>query len=255
MFFGSEVFENEKLVGCKNSRFVPRNALKVTQRLTILRIILWDNTFIKKTEITNNQARVIMNVILRFGFIASFLMLTGCADMLTAMIPKTEMPKSPDEFKAAVTEYPEHFAKNSYEIKGRTLGEIKSDWVNNGNKCLARKIKLERYSSKPGMGTHKTGETNITYTPSLNVGNNELEFAVQELRDTPTNAIMPENGMYFTVINARSVGDDKVQLTTWHMAKPLDYERVTRAVRLWAEGKGDGCPNLQAMVKGENYNW
>ncbi|MDY6978343.1 MAG: hypothetical protein SV201_00565 [Pseudomonadota bacterium] len=203
----------------------------------------------------NKQTGVVMNIIFRLGLIASFLLVAGCADMLGAIIPKSELPKTPGEFKTAAAGHPEYFAKYSYEVTGRTLNQIRSDWTTNGNKCLARKIKFEHFSSTPGMGTHKTGETNITYTPSLNAGNNELEFAVQELRDTPTNAVMPENGMYFTVINARSVGNNKIELTTYHMTRPLDYERVTRAVRLWAEGKSNGCPNLQAMVKGENYNW
>lgn len=193
-----------------------------------------------------------MKTIFRLGLIASILMVAGCADMLGAIIPKTELPKSPEEFKAAASKTP-HIANQTYVVD-RSLKDIHASWVRNANKCLGRKITIERYTKNFGIKQVMDTVT-ITYTPSMNVANNEIELAVQELRDTPSNAVMPENGYYFAVINARQISSNKVKVTAYNMTRPLDYARVTKATQLWAEGKSNGCPDLEAMAEGDNYQW
>lgn len=193
-----------------------------------------------------------MRVIFRFGVIASFLLVSGCADMLTAMIPKTELPKNPDEFKAAVEKTP-YIQKQTYEVN-QSLKNIHAAWARNASKCLGRKITIQRYTTTFGAKRVQS-ETNITYTPSLKVDKNEIELSMQELRDTPTNAIMPEKGYYFAVVNAKQIGSNKTSLTAYNMTKPLDYARVTNAIKLWAEGKSNGCPDITAMAEGDDYQW
>lgn len=160
------------------------------------------------------------------GTIAA-LLAAGCA---------TKMPQTADEFR--------RMAPGAFMVQVQTIEvklsvrEVGETFRRRAPECLG--VTIRTTSSAPG--SYQVIEAR--YKPTVVAGADRAELHVQQkhLKGVLTVHKEPEDGRYLFVVDATPAGRGtaKVQI----IGPSRGYDVVVRAIRAWADGSSQGCPDM-----------
>jgi hypothetical protein len=158
---------------------------------------------------------------------AAAFLVAGCA---------TKMPQTADEFRQMA---PGAFMvqMQSFEVK-RSVRDVGESFRRRAPECLS--VTIRTTSSAPG--SYQVIDTR--YKPTVVVGGDRAELHLQQkhLRGVLHVYKEPEEGRYLFVVDAVPAGTraTKVQI----IGPSRGYDVVVRAIKAWADGSSQGCPDL-----------
>lgn len=160
----------------------------------------------------------------------SALLLTGCAGT---------MPQTADEFRQMV---PEAMTgkMESFDVD-RPFRDVARTFEKNGPRCLdvAVEITSTTYSKYGPMVSRYT----VTYTPTVVVDRERAELHVQQHMDNTLKVYKePEGGYFLLVADAYPVDGKRTRVDLYRPS--IGNKLLVKAVRGWADGTRDGCPDL-----------
>jgi len=161
--------------------------------------------------------------------------LTGICVAILAVGCAGKMPMSAEEFRQMA---PGAFRVqvDTFEVK-RSLRQVGDTWRQRAPACL--NVTIRTTSSAPG--SYQVIDT--AYKPTVIVDAQRVELHLQQkhLKGVLNVYKEPPDGRYIFVADADAVdrGTTKVRIIG-----PKGYEVVVRAIKAWAEGSSQGCPDL-----------
>lgn len=180
--------------------------------------------------------------------------LSGCA-VLDAIIPKSESPKTPKEFRKVLLSNPMGKTKIEKFTVNKPLAYVKSRLKKRYKTCLNRTHKSTSTNTNRGFGytSHSTSHIYTKYTPTLKTYRKKLVLSIQAKRrgegiSIGSNSIDPPKGPYFMVIDAFKMKGKKTKIVVyrWDFKK---YGVISKAVVNWASGKSTACPDFSEVNK------
>ncbi len=171
-----------------------------------------------------------MRVVVGLGLLFVLLASGGCS---------MKQPQSAQEFRQMLPG--SMFGKQETVTVDRSYSKVIDTFRKRAGKCLnvvVQRDVVNRYGQV-------VNTTNITYTPTLNVGKSRAELYLQQLPEGSATFVvgeMPEKGFYFFVADAIHAGKNKTRLDLYYSSYGADT--LSRAVKNWAKGDNLGCPDL-----------
>lgn len=162
----------------------------------------------------------------RLAWIVAAALAAGCAATL---------PQNAEEFRQMA---PGAFRVQveNFEVK-RPVRQVGDTWRRRAPECL--NVTVRTTSSAPGSYQVFV----VAYKPTVVAGaqHAELHLQMKHLQGVVNVQKEPEGGRYMFVADAdpSSQGMTKVRIIG-----PKGYEVVFRAIRAWADGSSQGCPDL-----------
>jgi hypothetical protein len=160
--------------------------------------------------------------------LAAFALLAGCA---------TQQPQNAEEFRQKA---PGAFLMGSetWEVN-RPLRDVAATWQRRAPECLAASVRTTSQTSTSYQ------VINTTYKPTVVVGKDRAELHVQ--REFKGSGVItvgnpPPGGPYIIVADAYPLSGNRTKIQMLAPTKGQDV--VIRAIKAWASGESQGCPDL-----------
>lgn len=179
------------------------------------------------------------------------LFLSGCA-VLDAIIPKVEMPKNPNAFRASVNTAlasgSSLVVKKSYTVN-KPHSYVVKQWKKRTPSCLKQSIKETTTHGGAIFGVTKVSFKD--YTPTLKVKAKKAVLSIQMNHHGDgigSNMITPPGGAYFMVLDATPLKGKKTRITVYRWNTLMsDFSVVSKPIVNWASGKSKACPDYQKI--------
>ena len=147
----------------------------------------------------------------------------------------TTIPQNAEEFRQMA---PGAFRVQveNFEVK-RSVRQVGETWRRRAPECL--NVTIRTTSSAPG-----SYQVIVTaYKPTVVAGAQraELHLQMKHLQGVVNVQKEPEGGRYMFVADADPAGRGATKV---RIIGPKGYEVVFRAIRAWADGSSQGCPDL-----------
>jgi len=175
------------------------------------------------------------------------LFLSGCA-VLDAIIPKSETPKTPSEFRKNFSKGHASLVKKSYVIK-RPYSYVVNRWKKRTKSCLNKRIK--RTIIFKNTIFNKTQVSYDDYRAKLKTYRKKAVLSLQFEQTgegVGSNAINPPGGAYYMVLDAYPLKGKRTRVIEYRWNLPLsNFGVVSKAILNWGSGKSTACPDFQKI--------
>ena len=134
------------------------------------------------------------------------------------------------------------YGKHEVFTINNSYSKAVSNFKKRADACLNTAVVLKSYDRNTGAKI--AGEQTLTYTPTLTVGSNKSELAVQK-NVSGAGMIMgkvPENGMYIFLADLAKDGK-KSRLEVYYITY-MGTGEILNAIKDWASGTSLACPDL-----------
>ncbi len=164
------------------------------------------------------------------------LLMSGCG---------IKAPSTSEDYRTIIKE--SAFGKHETFMVEQSFKKVSQAMERNTDKCLKKSFNVYTHGT---LSSHISNE--IHYNPSLIQEQKSLELQMHVYDKEMCNSMftkhtcLPEKGYWAFVVDFKPVGKT-TQMDIYGPAMVSYYDLVYKALKLWAEGKSNGCPDMNKV--------